>query len=251
MLNNLPVSRKMVVALALLIGVSMGLVDNQTAESKTTLISAMSPPLSMSVEKSVNGSDFLQDMTDACKQLKCYTFDYSTTVFKGGKTIDQRGKFYFKQPRLLRVEMTGNYKHGAVAVLEADGKVRGHLGGVLGALTVTVSPDSDMLQGANGYPLVESDFAGMAAAMNKFVTDGCKIQVTEQPVSVEGQPNKVYVIEFYRGPNSTELYKRAYIDPKTLLPVEWFDYQNGKLFARTIWQNLNLQAVISDSMFKI
>lgn len=224
--------------------------EANSAQSKP-MISAIAPAAGMTVERTVDGADFVQDMYDACTALKSYTFDYETTVFKGSKTIDQKGKFYFKQPRLLRVQMTGSFKHGAVAVLAADGKVRGHLGGALSAFTVTLSPSSDMLQGANGYPLVDSDFMGMVSVVKKFLQQGCKSKVTEHPVVAEGQPKKVYIIEIFKGPAFTELYKRAYIDPQSLLPVEWFDYQDGKLFARTVWKNLKFDSSISDDLFKI
>jgi outer membrane lipoprotein-sorting protein len=105
-----------------------------------------------------------------------------------------------------------------------------------------------MLLGANGYPLVDSDFAAMAKVIGSFITQGCKSKVTEHPVSVEGQTQKVYVLEILKG---SELYKRAYIDPKSMLPVEWFDYKDGRLFARTVWQNLKFDANINEDKFKI
>jgi outer membrane lipoprotein-sorting protein len=215
------------------------------------LLAAMSAPSQVIVERTVDASDFVQDMADAAGKLRAYTFDYETLVFKGNKTIDQRGTFYFKQPpRMLRVEMTGSYKKGSVAVLGRDGKVRGHLGGALSPFTMTLDPNSDMLQGANGYPLVDSDFAGMSGVIKTFLQQGCKAKVSDHPVSVEGQTKKVYVLEIMK-PNGTELYKRAYIDPQTMLPLEWFDYQDGHLFAHTIWRNLNMSANITDDTFKI
>lgn len=212
---------------------------------------AFSVPQQIAVERTVDGSDFIAEMVSAAGNLRPYSFDYETTVFKGSKVIDQQGSFFFKSPpRMLRVEMTGSYKHGAVAVLGRDGKVRGHLGGALSPFTMTLAPDSDMLLGANGYPLVDSDFAGMSLVVKKFLTQGCKSKVTEHPVSVEGQPGKVYVLEIYK-PNGTELYKRAYVDPQSLLPMEWFDYQDGRLYARTIWKDLKFDTAMKDDVFKI
>jgi outer membrane lipoprotein-sorting protein len=212
------------------------------------MLSSIALPTDFMAERTVDGTTFLQDMTDAAKALNAYSFTYDTTVFKGSKVINQSGSFYFKQPRLLRVEMTGSYKHGAVAVMGKDGKVRGHLGGALSAFTMTVAPGSDLLQGANGYPMTESDFAGMTNVMNGFVKDGCKVKVTENPVPVEAQSKRVYVMEFFK---DGSLYKRAYVDSQSLLPLEWFDYQDGKLFARTAWKNLKLGIQIADAMFQI
>ena len=96
--------------------------------------------------------------------------------------------------------------------------------------------------------MTQSDFAGMASVMKDFVQQGCKVKVTDNPVAVEGQTAKVYVLEFYK---AGQLYKRAYIDPKSLLPVEWFDYQDGKLFAGTVWNNVKQDLNIADAMFQL
>jgi outer membrane lipoprotein-sorting protein len=225
--------------------------DAHSATGNKKLLAAFGAPNQMVVERTVEGSEFIQEMANATSQLKGYSFDYETTVFKGNKTIDQKGSFWFKAPpRMLRVIMTGNYKKGAVAVLGRDGKVRGHLGGLLGAVTITIDPNSDMLLGANGYPLLDSDFASMSTVIKKFLSQGCKAKVTDHPVAVEGQTKKVYVLEIMR-PNGTELYKRTYIDPQNLLPLEWFDYQDGKLFAHTVWTNLKIDPGIKDDLFNI
>jgi outer membrane lipoprotein-sorting protein len=223
--------------------------DAQSAVKSKLL--AFTAPTQVAVERTIEANDFIKDMAEAAGQLKAYSFDYETQVFKGKKVIDQQGSFYFKQPpRMLRVEMTGDYKHGSVAVLGRDGKIRGHLGGAFGAFTITIAPDSDMLLGANGYPLVDSDFASICKVIQGFVAQGCKTRVSDHPVSVEGQSKKVYVLEVTR-PSSTELYKRAYIDPQSMLPLEWFDYQNNQLFARTIWKDFKIDPGIKDDMFKI
>lgn len=220
-----------------------------SATERNRMLSAFATaPSQIMAERTVDGTSFLQDMTESAKVLRSYSFMYETTVFKGNKTINQQGVFYFKQPRLLRVEMTGDYKRGAVAVAGKDGKVRGHLGGALSAFTMTVSPKSDLLVGANGYPMLDSDFAGMTKVMNQFVHQGCKVKVTENPVAVEGETKHVYVLEFYK---DGSLYKRAYVDPRSLLPVEWFDYQDGRLYARTVWKNLKLDTDIADAVFQI
>ncbi len=201
--------------------------------------------------KMIDGDEFVHDMSDAAESLNCYSFKYETTVYKGRRTVDQKGDFCFKKPRQIRVAMTGDYKNGAVAVLTRDGKVRGHLGGALSPFVMTVQAKSDLLLGANGYPLVDSDFASMAEVVKGFIKDGMKSQVSEHPLPVDGQARKVYVIEILKGPSASELYKRAYIDPETLLPLEWFDYIDGHLFAHTVWTNLVTNVDLSDDLFKL
>lgn len=252
MLHNHSQPFVLAIALALLVGppVEASAANTKSNPAAKQLLSAMSAPIQMSVERSVDATNFISDMADAANALKGYTCDYVTTVFKGSKVINQQGSFWFKQPRQIRVEMTGDYKRGSVAVLGSNGKVRGHLGGALSAFTVSLAPNSDMLLGANGYPLVDSDFAGMSSVVKTFLQQGCTAKVTEHPVSVEGQTRKVYILEIVK-PQSSELYKRTYIDPQTLLPLEWFDYQGGRLFAHTVWTALKLDANIKDDLFKI
>jgi outer membrane lipoprotein-sorting protein len=214
------------------------------------LISSSTPmQRDLSVDRTTDGRDFLKAMNDAANALTNYTFDYETDVYKGGKTIQQEGKFYFKEPRQIRVQMTGAYKRGAEAVLMKDGRVRGHLGGALAPFVITLQPNSDMLLGANGYPLVDSDFLSMAQVMTNFVSKGVSCRVTETPVVVDSQPRKMYVIEFQK--NANELFKRAYVDPQNMLPTEWFDYDSGKLFARTTWRNFKNNAGLKDDFFKL
>jgi outer membrane lipoprotein-sorting protein len=225
-----------------------GVEAKMIADSK--MIGSFAPASTSMTQRMVDGNDFLRDMTEATDSLKDYSFDYDTTVYKGNKTIDQKGQFWYKQqPKQLKCVMTGSFKKGAVAVLTKEGKVRGHLGGTLGAFVMTLSPDSDMLQGANGYPLLDSDFSSMCRVMQGFLKQGCNSKVSEHPAAVEGQQSKVYILEFYRG--GSELYKRTYVDPQSLLPLEWFDYKDGRLFARTVWKNFKNDLHLSDDTFKI
>src|SRR6187551_1931625 len=50
-----------------------------SAQSKR-LISVLTPPSQISVERTVDGNSFVQDMSDAAGQLKSYSFKYETTV---------------------------------------------------------------------------------------------------------------------------------------------------------------------------
>jgi outer membrane lipoprotein-sorting protein len=87
--------------------------------------------------------------------------------------------------------------------------------------------------------------------MLKFSKEGKKTLVTESPVTVNGQPKPVYILEMYTSASKDELMKRAYVDPQTLLPVEWFDYKDGKLFAHTTWKNVESNVELADALFEI
>jgi outer membrane lipoprotein-sorting protein len=222
----------------------------QAKENK--LLSAVtSPQFDFSMESKVDGKEFIDDMKSTLDSYNTYSFQYEMTVFKGKKVTEEKGNFYFKKPNLMRAEEIGNYKKGAIAVVDKNGKIKGHLGGALSAFTVTLQKDSDMLRSANGYSLLDSDFSSMAQVMQNFVKKGMQSKLSNRPINIEGISSKVYVLELYKGSQNPELFKRAYVDPKTLTPVEWFDYINGQLFAHTIWKNLQININLKDDIFTI
>lgn len=223
------------------------------ASSQPSAGPGSSPPANhmANQNKTNDGKEFLEEMSRAADSLKSYAFVSEMTVFKGSKTINERCNFYFKKPKQIRAEEVGQYKKGSVAVLQKDGKVRGHLGGVLSKIVATVDARSEWVVSANDYPLVDSDFFSMCQVMLDFVKEGKQALVTEQAVQVVGQPKPVYVLELYTDSSQKRLMKRAYVDPESLLPVEWFDYKDGKLFAHTLWRNVRANIDLNDSLFQI
>ncbi len=123
-----------------------------------------------------------------------------------------------------------------MAILGKNGKVRAHGGGGLRFFNVDLSPDSGYLLSANGWPMVKSDFISLAEAVKGYIADGDSAKESE-PRAVAGKSEKLVLFELFKGgPNGT-LFKRAYFDPNTNLPVEWWDYVDGKLWAHSLWTN--------------
>lgn len=253
--ERLPHTARKSLVLATLIGLllsSAGLAESsQISDAPGTVSSLISVTQSASQDLTQDGFEFLKEMSEAANNLKTYSFQSEQIVFKGNKSIREKVNFYFKKPKLIRAEEVGDYKKGSVAVLQKNGSVRGHLGGLLSKINATVASDSEWVLGANGYPLADSDFYSMSQVMVNFVKDGKKSLVTGSPVKATGQPKPVYIIELYTDTSKKQLMKRAYIDPENLLPVEWFDYKDGKLFAHTIWRNLHINTELNDSLFQL
>ena len=222
------------------------------AQNSKKLVSSLAGVTRSASQDATNdGVEFLKEMSTAANNLNSYTSVSSMTVFKNGKTIQENSRFTFKKPRMIKAEELGPYKKGSVAVLLKNGKVKGHLGGLLSKFSGTVDADSDWVTSANGYPLVDSDFYSMSKVMLDFANKGKKTFVTQSPVTVTGQSKPVYVLEMYTDASKQELMKRAYIDPQSLLPVEWFDYKDGKLFAHTLWKDVKLNVDLDDSVFNL
>jgi outer membrane lipoprotein-sorting protein len=197
-----------------------------------------------------DGKPLIDNWLKASEAYNSYQFNYQMTVYKSDGTTTDTGNLFFKKKRLLRIEQTGGPKKGSVAVLTADGKVRAHTGGALKFFTATLSPDSNMLLSANGWPMVKSDFVSLAEAVEGYIKSGDYPRMTETPGQVGNRPEKVNVFELYKGGPSGALFKRALFDPETNLPVEWWDYKDGSLWAHSTWNNFKA-ATLSDNVFTI
>ena len=201
----------------------------------------------------VNAAPFIERMLKAADSYKDCVFEYEMTNYKGKKLIE-KGKFYFKKPRMMRLEEVGSFRKGSIAVMGSGGKIKAKPGGALSFMTVDLAPSSDYLRSANGYPMVDSDLSSLAQALKTFIEkDSCVARVTENTVqSTSNAPSQVYMLEVYHGSNfEGEIYKRVAIDPKSMLPVEWWDYIDGKLSSHSIWNNFKGNVGLADDVFTI
>jgi outer membrane lipoprotein-sorting protein len=194
-----------------------------------------------------DGAAFVESTLNAANALDDYSFHYKMTCFKSSKPVTEEGDFYFRKPKLMRLVQTAGPKQGSIAVLGKDGKVKAHMGGALKLFVVTLDPDSDLLKSANGWPMVRSDFASLAQAIKDYLKDGMTSKVNTQ--SVLSDDKKVFVVEVYK--TNGELYKRYNVDSQSLIPVEWWDFQGGKLYAHSNWSDIKTNQNLPDSLFTI
>src|SRR5579883_849757 len=133
-LNRNPVKiAKSVCSALLILTLTTTMIQNANAYGghSSQASDSSSLPTSAFADDMVDGASFVDKMLQSAESYQDYTFDYTMKVFKDRKTVVESGVFYFKKPRLIRLEETGEYKHGAVACLGPSGKVQAHLGGGL------------------------------------------------------------------------------------------------------------------------
>jgi outer membrane lipoprotein-sorting protein len=236
--------------LVLLVAFSPMLTVNATRASKETAQIANFTSKGPLVQPMKDGEVFIDTMYKNANQLNDYSMVFETTVFKKGSTVHERGNLYFKKPKLMRLEETGDYKKGSVAVLGKDGKVRAHSGGVLKLITVTMDPDDKQLNAANGDAMKGSDFVSLALSLKNKIKQGVKSRVSEKPLGVEGIGQPAYVLEMYYPSDPSLVLKRIYVDPSTYLPVRWDDYDYKNPCA-SVWRNVKTSIGLGDELFKM
>ena len=216
------------------------------------MLSSLSDAKANPVATVTDGHGFVQHMLNAADNLESYSFNYKMSALKGDKTQIEQGDFYFKKPKLMRLEVTEGKRKGSVAVLQSDGRVHGKAPG-LGFLAsmMTLAPDSRFLRSVNGYPMVDSDFCSLARALKKFLDDGATAKITTHTVSERFQHQPSHLIEVYTDKTQTQLFKRVFVDANSYLPVEWYDYEDGKLSSESSWQNFKNDPGMPATLFSL
>jgi len=220
--------------------------SSQNTRELTANASVPAPQLIGKSSNMIDGISFIDKCKKASDSYTDYSFDYTQTVYKSKKPAVETGTVWAKKP-LLKVVVKSGSKAGCIAVLQANGQVRARGSGAFGLITVTLSPDSDMLRSANGWPMAESDFSSIWKAMQGYAKEGCPAKVSQDAVDEPSQTSKVYVLEMTK--QNGQMYKRALINPQTTLPVEWWDYQNGQVYAHSLWNDFKGNQGLSDAFF--
>lgn len=199
-------------------------------------------PESLCASSGNDGRDELQSMLDRVRKLKGYSYDSILTTYTGGKKVIEIGKLYFKTPNLVRFEVIkSGSRSGAVVVKQADGKIRGHMGGVFRGMKVTLSPDSKILKSANGFSIMQADLESLLSGVAKKATGDLRC-LAVGPGS--GRPAVVEILE-----SDGDVADRIAVDSRAKLPSEWSIFNSNKLVSALQLNNVVERNDLSDDLF--
>lgn len=196
-------------------------------------------------------ASFLETMRKAAAELNDYVFQTEMVCYKKRSVVRESADYYFKKPRLIRLEVTSGPRKGALAVLKKDGKVHGHLGGFFRFISGEVDSKSGLVNGENGYCMMDSDFLTLIVAVQDMLFAGHVATVGVQANMSAGRNCRLNVLDIYRLPKSPKnLIKRVLVNPQTFLPEEWQEFIDGRMSSRTVWKNLRVNCGLNDDLFK-
>ncbi len=202
------------------------------------------------VEQMKDGGSFVETMAKEVDKMNDYSLLFSTKSFKKNSSITDAGKLFFKKPKMMRVEETGEFNKGSVAVITKEGTARAKGGGLAGLVVLTLKPSDKMLDAANGDKMEDSDFASLVRVLKDRLKGGQAARVSEKPVTGTGVAEAAYVLEIYKPSEPKVCLKRVWVNPTSYLPVRWDDYDYKDPCLST-WKDVKSNVGLNDDLFKL
>ncbi len=202
------------------------------------------------VESMKDGASFIETMGKEVEKMSDYSLLFETKSFKKNSSITEAGKLFFKKPNMMRIEETGEFNKGSVAVIRKDGTARAKGGGIAGLVVLTLKPGDKMLDAANGDKMEDSDFASLVRVLKERLRSGQVSRVSEKPVTTPGVSQPAYVLEIFKPADAKLCVKRVWVHPLSYLPVRWDDYDYKDPCLST-WKDVKSNMGLSEVLFDL
>lgn len=200
-------------------------------------------PTSILTKNAADGTAMYNALTERIKGLKSYWYDSTLTTYQD-KPIKETGRLYFKHPNLVRFEVkSAGMKSGAVVVRQPDGIIKGKMGGLFGAMKMTLTPNSKLLKTANGYNVLDSDLYSLIESIKG---EPVKYVASQSPTAYPGV-DRAYILELVE--SDGDVAHRIILDDKRKLPVEWNVFKNKKLWSTMKLTELQIRPDLTEELF--
>ncbi len=183
----------------------------------------------------------------ADETIKDYTETVTAHEVKDGKTQDRVYRFFFAKPALARSEIVSGPGAGGEAVWQGGDTVRGHQGGFLKMIKLTIGIDDARATDLRGkridaafFPSIVSSFEGVG-----------KIEETPGPV-VDGAPTDAETVVPPDPAKVRGLTKDTFlISRATHLPVEHLGYVGTQLVEDERFTDQKINPGLPQSTFEL
>lgn len=197
-----------------------------------------------------DGAELINEMADSAAKWNDYSCLAELHSFKTGKDVPSTCKFFYKKKDQTRIEVTGGgFRDGSVLVRKADSSVRARGGGLLGAMTMNLDPESRMLIMANGLNVTKSDIPHLLTDWKTLLRNSYTSKIV--PGSLDAAPPGTKVITVDIFDPSQALSRRLYINADQKTPIRADFFKDGKPLTECWFKNLKTNVGISDDMFKL
>ena len=184
----------------------------------------------------------LQQLKSAYSKVDTFTVKMKLERYLPDYAL-QNQLVWFKRPKYIKLKQLGPFKKGAELAIKPDGSIKGHLGGFLSFLVVSVDADDENLFGVTSDSAFQTDYdvvIEVAMDLSQHMT-GYELKKDEKE-------KKIILDSFY---NDKINRYRLVIDSKNMMIIGLERYLENKLMHKITWSNLKLNPNISDQEFDL
>jgi outer membrane lipoprotein-sorting protein len=189
----------------------------------------------------------LAEFADAWAKIDDYRCSIVVHETKGTSVQDRQYNFWFKKPTIAKLEITSGPGRGGGASWTCGDKVRGHQGGLLSGVKLTVSINDSRAVSLRGDTIDTASFAYILANLQ----NSAKGTVSEGPgLTIDGVATDAVALRV-ANPASNQNVTRdvTYISRTTHLPVRRERFEGETLVKQETFVDVKPNVGLKDSDF--
>ncbi len=179
---------------------------------------------------------------------------------KGDRVQRRFGRAFFARPSLMRNELIDGTEFGdagAEAIYDGGEKMRGHQGGMLRLLTVSMRYDGLALKSLLGFTFREMTLGAVLERLNLYQQLGTVAVAGAQRIGgVETVALRLQLAAGMTLPPEDRVAKlgvsheMVYVDPRSYLPVAWALYKDGQRVRLLAFEVLKVNVELDPAIFR-
>ena len=188
----------------------------------------------------------LSDFADAWAKINDYSCHVKVHEIDGSKSEDRVYAYAFKKPHMARTDIIEGPGKGGGAVWLGGDKVKGHQGGFLSGIHLTVDIKDKRATSLRGDTI---DTGTFGAILDAFKTT--KGELSEGPgPAIEGTATEAITLKVASpAANNNVSRDQLFISKSTHLPVRRVRYEGDKIVKDETFSNLKLNPGLSEADF--
>jgi outer membrane lipoprotein-sorting protein len=194
------------------------------------------------------GDSALSAFGAAVDALRDYTVTIAVHETDGGRTQDRVVRYWYKKPTTAKVEVMSGASRGSAAVWQGGDTVRGHQGGFLSMIKLTVGLHDARATSLRGDTI---DSAYFGNVLQSFKTT--KGELSEAPgPQIEGASTDMVTLKVADPSTNQHISKDVlYLSEATHLPVKRERFEGDALAKSQFFSNLKLNPGLTDKDFTL
>lgn len=167
----------------------------------------------------------------------------------GDKKDEKKTEFWFKRPHQVRMLVTEGEKKGSTLTRDANGKIKGKTGGLLGVVSVTLGEDDERITNLRGRKFYLADWGSVL----KEFFEGSKKRWKYQVLPDESFNNVACTVLEMTGKDASSAVTRdvIYVDKENNLILCRKQFEGNTLVNEVVWWDIQLNTGLGDDLFTL